>query len=126
MWACQGCVVSAATTPLLGGTLASRIAFVRLFPVESIALHWLVGVTFFLVTLSTLMQVRMRAPGRAGTTCPRELPQHLPYRAVCPPPPLPLQLGTRLHPALSLPFRDLTSLKTGFMKWVGAAFGHPT
>jgi hypothetical protein len=53
----QACVLTACATPLLGTTLASHVAFARLFPAQFVVLFWVIGVTFFLFSITSVMLV---------------------------------------------------------------------
>jgi hypothetical protein len=53
-----GLVFSVLSIPVFGGSVATRIAFARQMPLSFCVTHWIVGITFFLFALSTIMQVR--------------------------------------------------------------------
>ena len=53
-----GSVFAVCTSPALGGTVASRIVFARQMPMLFLATHWIMGLTFFLFNMSSMMQVR--------------------------------------------------------------------
>ena len=50
-------MLTACATPLLGTTLASHVAFARLFPAQFVVLFWVIGVTFFLFSITSVMLV---------------------------------------------------------------------
>jgi hypothetical protein len=51
-----GCIVDVACIPAIGGSVALRVAFMRQLPLSFILVHWMIGITFLLLSAAYLLQ----------------------------------------------------------------------